>query len=193
MNKEPILEAASTEISEKQRHLKKVHEVLATKMTNTTEQKDLRKLLNYSNHRFRENLSSETIAKKESNNFCSKCYSQDLMNFQISKVKKKKKRTPRVELRKKCSFCGHKSAPFVIEKLKVVKNPVKSNEESFQTSVKQASSDRPVVSQNMPRVASRNTFSPGAQNIQKLMSARKKLNKDTGLLDFLMKTNSKSS
>ena len=185
--KTPVIEPTSSEVIERRRYLKRVHDLLAGKLTSPREQKSLQKLIIYCNHRFREFVPNDNISQDNKCNLdrCQKCYCDDLTDFQIRKIKKRK---PRIELRKKCTFCGHFAPPIALER------QVKTTDKidvSRKSPPKKTEKSRHVRTTPMKVETPRNTFTPGAQNLQKLMSSRKKLNKDTGLLDFLMKSNSK--
>lgn len=192
--KAAINEATPAEISERLLHLKKVHELLAEKLINSNEESSLQKLVMYSNHRFREFSPKDSmkLVRNGSNlGKCVKCHSEELTSLKITKIKKNKKRKQRVEMRRKCSFCGQLTLAIVLNKPKTTSISEGKCEDLNINSSKKIADTKRVESKNTPKQVTRNTFSPGAQNLKKLMSAKKKLNRDTGLLDFLTKSNSK--
>lgn len=188
--KTPVIEPVSSEVVERRRYLKRVHDLLAGKLTSPREQKSLQKLVIYCNHRLREFVPRDSISQDSKSKCnldqCQKCHCDDLTDFQIRKIGKRK----RVELRKKCTFCGHFAPPIALERQAKTADQVDGSNKS---SPKKTDSlhARAIPTKVETIKTSRNTFTPGGQNLQKLMSSRKKLNKDTGLLDFLMKSNSK--
>ena len=193
--KTPVIEPMSSEVIERRRYLKRVHDLLAGKLTSPTEQKNLQKLVIYCSHRFREFVPKDNISQDNKCNLnrCQKCYCDDLTDFRIRKIKKRT-RKPRIELRKKCTFCGHFTPPIALERQQV--KTTDKIDESKKSSPKKTEKSHhvrtiPTKVETIKTAPPRNTFAPGAQNLQKLMSSRKKLNKDTGLLDFLMKSNSR--
>lgn len=191
--KTAVIEPMSSEVIERRRYLKRIHDLLAGKLTSPTEQKNLQKLVIYCNHRFREFVPKDSISQdnKCDLNQCQRCHCDDLTDFRIRKIKKKK---PRIELRKKCTFCGHFAPPIALERQVRTADKIDESKKSSPKEMKshhvRTMPTKVETIKSLPATP-RNTFSPGGTNLQKLMSSRKKLNKDTGLLDFLIKSNSK--
>lgn len=181
--KTPIIEATSSEIIERKRHLKKVQELLSAKVTDVVKQRNLQKLLVYSNHRFKEFSSKESKEVSNESNLvkCEKCHCNSQMTIGTGRIGKRKKKKRLVELKRGCLFCGLSCPPVVLDKPKT----------RIQESTESTKKSEPAINIATSSNTSRQTFLPGAQNLQKLMSSRKKLNKDTGLLNFLMRSNTK--
>ena len=155
-----------------QRHVAAFKDFLATRV----DSRDMARLLLYARHRSK---SSKDVAAKEEEtaSACHKCGDSSLFASRFRTPRPRHQLQRRTYITRVCGLCR-------------AHQPVTATPEAGSDEPEQRVPVTPVATEKADKTCQQST--PVKQNLQKLMSAKKRqsLNKDTGLLDFLIKSNS---